>query len=254
MESPAYLVLGATHSGRRVAVFDLIKDLASESDPFEVAISKREPPSEYDERIPALEGVALNYFETDLGSLPPRGLRAGFTSILIAAGAMNPVDQVESLKDLLGQAKKELSRILSVVSCRMLSRHPSLSAYYDACIHFSDVVLINEYESVGEKFVKDFIQCYKDDYYPCLFEPLKRGRVKNPSLILETQARRISLYFDPEEDLSEEEDHESIPVDPYLERLPGGIRRKTVPDIAKILDEGASDCLGGGISAPGRAN
>ena len=134
MNPTAYLILGATHSGRRAAVFDLIKDLASESDPFEVVISKLEPPTRYDQRIPALPGVELNYFETDLSSLPPRELRAGSTSILIAAGAMNPVDQVESLKDLLGQANKELGRIITVANCRILSRHPSLFAYYDACI------------------------------------------------------------------------------------------------------------------------
>ena len=57
MESPAYLILGATHSGRRAAVFDLIKDLASESDPFEVVISKLEPPT-----------------QTTRGSRPCRGL------------------------------------------------------------------------------------------------------------------------------------------------------------------------------------
>ncbi len=238
MESPAYLILGATHTGRRAAVFDLIKDLASESDPFQVALSKREPPSEYDERIPALEGVESICFETDPGSLPPTELRSGSASIIIAAGAMNPVDQVESLKDLLVRAGKELGRIITVANCPMLNRHPSLLPYYDACIHFSDVVLINEPESVGKPFVNDFIQRYKNDYYPCLFERMKRGKAKNPSLILETQARRISLYFDPEEDLPEEEDHETIPVDPYLDRLPNGTRRKTIPDIAKILAEG----------------
>ena len=69
---------------------------------------------------------------------------------------------------------------------------------------------------------------------------MKRGRVKNPDLILETVPRRISLYFDAEEEdwlEEEEEELEATPVDPYLERLPSGIRRKTVPDIAKILDE-----------------
>lgn len=241
MESPAYLILGATHSGRRAAVFDLIKDLASKSDPFEVVISKLEPPTQYDQRIPALPGVELNYFETDLSSLPPRKLRAGSTSILIAAGAMNPVDQVESLKDLLLPDNKELGRIITLTNCRMLNRHPSLFAYYDACIHFSDVVLVHEPESVSREFVRDFIQRYKDEYYPCLFEPMKRGRVKNPNLILETVPRRISLYFDAEEEYwleEEEEDLEPTPVDPYLERLPSGFRRKTVPDIAKILAEG----------------
>lgn len=240
MEPPAYLILGATHSGRRATVFDLIKDLASESDPFEVVISKLEPPTRYDQRIPALPGVELNYFETDLSSLPPGELRAGSTSILIAAGAMNPVDQVEGLKVLLGQADKELGRIITLANCRMLSRHPRLFAYYDACIHFSDVVLVHEPESVSRQFVSDFIQRYKDEYYPCLFEPLNRGRVKNPDLILETEPRRISLYFDVEEEdwlEEEEEDMETTPVDPYLERLPSGVRRKTIPDIVKILEE-----------------
>ena len=246
MESLAYLVLGATHSGRRAAVFDLIEDLASESNPFEVFISKLEPPSECDEGIPALPGVALRYFETDPGSLTDHKPGAGATSIIIAAGSMNPVDQVESLKGLLARAHKELGRIITLVNCGMLSRHPGLLAYYDACIHFSDIVLINDLGSVGKHFVKDFIQRYKEEYYPCLFEPMLRGRVKNPDLILANQTRRISLYFDSEEDWRDEgeedwrdegeEDSETMPVDPYLERLPSGIRRKTVPDVAKILE------------------
>ena len=240
MESLAYLVLGATHSGRRAAIFDLIKDLASASHPFEVAISKLEPSSEYGDRIPVLKGVYLSFFATDLGSLSSREPRAGSTSIIIAPGAMNPVDQVESLKGLLVPEGKELGRIITVANCRMLNRHPSLFSYYDACIHFSDVVLINEPASVGKKFVKDFMQRFKDDHYLCLFEPMRRGSVKNPDLILETQARRISLYFDPEED------HGIIPVDPYLDRLPSGNgnRRKTVPDISKILAEEPSDGMG----------
>ena len=153
---------------------------------------------------------------------------------------MNPVDQVESLKKLLLLANKELGRIITLANCRMLNRHPSLFAYYDACIHFSDIVMVHEPESVSRQFVRDFIQRYKDEYYPCLFEPMKRGRVNNPELILETVPRRISLYFDAEEEdwlEEEEEELEATPVDPYLERLPSGIRRKTVPDIAKILDE-----------------
>ncbi len=237
MDSFAYLVLGAPHSGRRAAVFDLVKDLASESNPFEVVISEMELPTQHDEKVQSLPGVELKYFETDLGSLSRKELNPEATSVIITAGAMNPVDQVEGLKDLLGQAKKELGRIITVVNCHMLSRHHSLFAYYDACIHFSDVALLNKRESISEKFAKDFIKRYKDERYPCLFERVKQGRIKNPDLVLETEPRRISLHFDAEEDAWLDEDLETVEADPYLDRLPSGIRRKTIPDIASILKD-----------------
>ena len=86
--------------------------------------------------------------------------------------------------------------------------------------------------------IQDFIDRYKDNHFPCLFETVSKGRVKNPGLILEPQARRMSLYFEPEEDHwldDEDEEFEGPTEDPYLVRLPSGKREKWLHDVQSIL-------------------
>jgi hypothetical protein len=82
---------------------------------------------------------------------------------------------------------------------------------------------------------------------------VKAGRVKNPGLVLDPQARRMSHVFDEEQDWiftnaegdeveedEETEGDEEVEAkpeeDPYFERLNGGRRVKELPDIAAFLD------------------
>ena len=92
----------------------------------------------------------------------------------------------------------------------------------------------------------DFQAHYAAQFLPCLFELVKAGRVKNPALILEPQARRMSHVFDEElnweitgaeeSDAEGEEEIEAKPEeDPYLQRLAGGRRVKEIPNVAKYL-------------------
>ncbi|MFM8617117.1 MAG: hypothetical protein ACKOE8_00105, partial [Opitutaceae bacterium] len=85
------------------------------------------------------------------------------------------------------------------------------------------------------------------------FETVKAGRVKNPALLLEPQARRLTQIFDEEQDwvvtdleggeLEEGEDTEdeevlaAPAVDPYFARRSGGRRVKEIPDIADFLSD-----------------
>jgi hypothetical protein len=81
---------------------------------------------------------------------------------------------------------------------------------------------------------------------------VKSGRVANPALVLEPQARRLSHLFDDDQewvftdgdgdeiDEQEESDDEdevtaAPAVDPYLVRDAAGRRVKKVPDLAKYL-------------------
>jgi hypothetical protein len=84
---------------------------------------------------------------------------------------------------------------------------------------------------------------------------VKAGHIKNPALLLEPQARRISQAFDEVPDIfasdveieieDEDEDEEGEespdeadlppPVDPYFARRPGGRRIKEIPDLVKFL-------------------
>jgi len=165
-------------------------------------------------------------------------------------GGLNPVDQIESFKAWLEAQGGELARILSVVDVQRAERHAALLPWFEACVHFSDVVLLNRREGVENKWLSDFLAHFKKQYYPCLFERVKHGRVQNPALILEPQARRMTHVFDEEQDwiftnaegevIDEEEETgegddeiEAHPEeDPYFVRHHGGRRVKELPDIA----------------------
>jgi hypothetical protein len=174
---------------------------------------------------------------------------AGATHVfLFTDGRRNPVDQVEAFQAWLAASGGELARILCVIHCGLVAQHKELLAWYDACVHFADVVLLNRREGVPNKWMSDFQARYAAQFLPCLFELVKAGRVENPALILEPQARRMSHVFDEEPnwevtsadgDEEDEADGEEITAqpeeDPYLQRRAGGRRVKEIPDVADFL-------------------
>ena len=174
-------------------------------------------------------------------------------------GRRNPVDQVEAFQAWLAASGGELARILCVINCGLAAQHKELLAWFDACVHFADVVLLNRRDGVANKWMSDFQARYAAQFLPCLFELVKAGRVTNPALILEPQARRMSHVFDEElnwevtgdgdEDADDEEEIEAHPEeDPYLQRRAGGPAREGNPGPGQI------PCLKiGGIRRPGCA-
>jgi len=170
---------------------------------------------------------------------------------VVADGRRNPVDQVEALKPWIEAHGATLGRILCVVSCQLAVSTPALLPWFDACVHFSDVVLLNHREGVENRWVSDFKKRYAERFYPCLFEFVKKGQVTNPLVVIEPQARRISQYFDEREDPvvegliietdtpdsdDEDADEDTGPAeDFYLARRAGGRRLHEIPDIAKHL-------------------
>jgi hypothetical protein len=245
-----YLILGAAGSGRRELLVDLIEAGLEPDDRAAVLISEEEQPSVAEEKLPGVARWRWNTAEDNpiVATLPPDANRIFFVS----DGRQNPVDQVEHFKTWLEAQGAELGRVLCVVNCHLVARHPPLLAWFDACIHFTDVALLNKREGLENKWLSDFQTHYKKLFYPCLFEFVKDGRVKNPALMLVPEARRLSHVFDAEQDwiftnaegeaideqeeVEDEDDVEVAPeVDPYLERRMGGRRVKELPNIAKFL-------------------
>ena len=250
-----YLILGAAGSGRREIVADLIEGglaAGSAGQPFDLAQSRQsalallpagERAGEADARLGSLARWAWNDGRIESPDL------AGATHVfLFTDGRRNPVDQVEAFQAWLAASGGELARILCVIHCGLVARHKELLAWYDACVHFADVVLLNRREGVPNKWMSDFQARYAAQFLPCLFELVKAGRVENPALILEPQARRMSHVFDEEpnwevtsadgeeEDEADEEEITAQPEeDPYLQRRAGGRRVKEIPDVAKYL-------------------
>jgi len=178
----------------------------------------------------------------------PEGQEAVF---YLLDGRADPVDQLELLSKWLPKQPVMLGRILTVVACALLHRHAELAGWFDACIHFSDVAILHQREGVPERFLREFQKQYEKACYPCLFVMTRKGRIANPGLVLEPQARRLSLVFDelePLEDLELDEDR--LPeepfslegkVDPWFERYPNGARRRALADIREYLSGEARD-------------
>jgi hypothetical protein len=248
-----YLILGAAGSGRRQVLVDLIADGLTEADrpavmlPAEEA-SRLTDPHPLDETLPSAsrwrweEGAIA-------GELPAQATHIFF----ITDGTRNPVDQVEVFKPWLQAQGGELARVICIVNSQLAARHPALLAWFEACVHFADVVLLNKREGVENKWMSGFLGHFKKLYYPCVFELVKDGQVQNPALILEPQARRMTHIFDEEQDWiftdaegkkideddeTADDDEEIVATpeeDPYFVRRNGGRRLKEIPDIAKFL-------------------
>lgn len=243
-----YLVLGAAGSGRREVLVDLIAGGLEPADQPLVLLSDHEAADPADKRLPNVQRWTWRD-----GAIVGPALGTASHVFLVTDGRRNPVDQVEAFKPWLEANGAELARVLVVVHCQLAEKNPALVAWYEACVHFADVVLLNHREGVPNKWLSDFQNRFKDQFYPCLIEFVKTGRVKNPPLVLDPRARRMSHYFDEEvdwvradggddeEEVAEgEEEVELTPEeDPYLERDAANRRRKIIPDIAKYLGEGS---------------
>jgi hypothetical protein len=249
-----YLVLGAAGSGRREVLADLIEGGFEAEDRPAVMFAEGELTGDADARLPRLSLWTWENGAVD-GTLPADATHVFF----VTHGRHNPVDQIEAFQAWLQAQGGELARVLCIVDCQLAEKHPPLRAWFEACIHFADVVLLTRREGVANKWLSDFTGHFRDQFYPCLFEMVKAGRVRNPLLVLDPQARRLSHFLDEEQDwvvtgsdgeviddeddkddgkVSDEEEVEAAPEeDPYLAKDAAGRRVKRIPDIAKYLEE-----------------
>jgi hypothetical protein len=235
-----YLILGAPGSGRREIVADLIDGGLAAVDHALALLPGDEHADGADARLGPIARWTWN--DGRIESPDPAGATHVF---FFTDGRRNPVDQVEAFQAWLAASGGGLARILCVIHCGLVAQHKELLAWYDACVHFADVVLLNRREGLPNKWMSDFQARYAAQFLPCLFELVKAGRVENPALILEPQARRMAHVFDEEpawevpgsggEEADEEEAEAPPEEDPYLQRRAGGRRVKEIPDVAKYL-------------------
>lgn len=244
-----YLVLGAAGSGRREVLVDLLTDGLGEGERGAVLLSDTEGADAFDDKLGAVARWHWNEGGAIEGELPADTARIFF----VADGRRDPVEQCEAFKPWVEAQGGEIARVLLVVNCQLAEKNPPLLAWYDAGVHFADVVLLNRREGVANKWLSDFKTRYLGQFMPCLFEFVKDGRVKNPALVLDPLARRMTHAFDAEQDWifkdaegeiieedevtdDDEEEIEAIPeLDPYFERDAANRRVKKIPDIAKYL-------------------
>jgi hypothetical protein len=249
MESPApsvYVVIGTPGSGRRALVLDLAENgLAAESDVLVlVPESSAEEPAE--SLLAARPRTAVRRWSGAAALLPAVSPAAGATVFLLLDPLGDVLDQLEALRPWLAERGAELARVLVVVDCQLAERTPALALWYDACIHFADAVFLARREGVANKWMSAFVRRYEEQAYPCYFLPVKKAGIANPALVLEPQPRRMSQYFDPQDELPEDleietddeepEDGEDGPQpEPYFERNRAGRRVREVPALRDHL-------------------
>ena len=236
-----YLILGIPSSGRREILFDLFQEGLAPADEALYFSPAEEPASPFDEQIEALENVHRVTWQLEDCQVRHGRLTASPSLVVfLAPGRSAPPDVAEALRAWTDRNQCRFGRIITVVHCSFLLERDAALPWFDACIHFSDVVLLNRRENVPNKWVKTFEQRYHKERYPCRFLPVKKGRVANPAEVLEPEARRLSLYFDElipiEDDAFEALRPEDQKPDKYIERLESGQRARPIPEIGTLLD------------------
>lgn len=225
-----YIILGAADSGRREIVYDLIQEGLGEDISTVLLTATDESSCPYDRKLAEAPNITVLPWKLGSGEILATPIPDGTEVVFfLADGHQNPVDQLEAIRDWMETENLELARILTVVHCGYAFEHKELEDWYAACIHFSDCVLMNYRSGIPASWLNSFQKRFQDDCAPCLFENVKDGRVGNPALVLNPEARRVSLAFDP---MDEEED---LGEDPYFQKLPTGTRRKKIPKIDEFL-------------------
>lgn len=237
-----YLVLGLGGSGRISLIADMVEGGGVGDEPVKLWLPEAEPLTAAAEvALQRVEALELHRY-TSLETIPvePANL------FIVAAGDGNPLDAVEGFDAWRLRHRLEPARILTVVHLAAQAAHEDLlTPYYRACIHFSDAVLLNQRAGVTPGQEKAFLQYFEKECFPCLFERVKKGRVRNPAEVLNPEPRRMSHLFDDldaldeltfdEEALPEEPIDLVRPPDPYLERREDGSRLCVLPELGELV-------------------
>lgn len=192
---------------------------------------------------------------TDAGSLAACGIRlvnlpltsldpeAASHVFVVLDPRESPVPQLELLADELRAVDREPVKVVTCVDCSAAEASPQLRSYLDACIYYSDTVLLGNRSGASKSFVRQFEKGYQQRCYPARFQLLKDpGQPQNPLEILLPGTLRLSQLFDREPLASPDSpagpieascdlDFEEAEEDPYRPSAESGKSALQVPDV-----------------------
>ncbi|HLP08757.1 MAG TPA: hypothetical protein VK178_11375 [Opitutaceae bacterium] len=234
-----YFILGSAGARRRAVLADLLEGLLP-TDRGAVLLSDAETPDTAGDAALVKSGATVARWHWAKPEMEFEVPVEATHLFLVADGRANPVDQVEAVRELLlMRADLRLARVLFVADAALLHAHPELQPWYDACAHYADVVVLTKPEGLPQKWVGAFEKRYREQYFPFLFEVLRREQLKNPAAMLVPEARRVAQVFDEDIALADESDEEIEAAmaenDKYFARTRGGSRVEHIPDIAAHL-------------------
>ena len=243
-----YFILGTPGAGRREVVRDLVVNGLADGARALVLVPATDTANPADALLATIPHAEVRRWQWQPPELPPIARAGEATIFFLADATADPITQLEALKPWLEQQGAQLARIFCVVDCQLAEKQPALRPWFEACIHFADVVFLAKRAGVENKWLSDFIGHFKKESFPCHFIQLKKGDLPNPALVLDPTPRRITQYFDEGDtyagieitaedgDEKEEEDDEFfIPEDPYFIRNTAGRREKELPSISDYL-------------------
>lgn len=230
---------------------DLIEGGLSSEDKTVVFVAAAEPEDATEGRLGQV--VRWQWSENKDNEIEASWPDEATVGFFISDGRASQVDQIEAFKPWMKAQEVELGRVISVLYCQLVAQHDQLLAWYDACVYFSDIMLLNRRDGVANKWISDLKTRFVKKCMPCLVEMVKKGKVHNPALVLDLQACRMSHWFDEEEDawaalvdsdteiILQDDAEDDLgdelveDVDIYLARHSSGRRVKEVPDITKFI-------------------
>lgn len=247
MNSPIslYCVVGIRGSGRRTVVRNLLDALPQDDRPAALITSADECAG-FSNEFPTLpvSGWQVDHFEPKplVFDIPAETK----TLFICSDGIDSPIHLLEALALWCKEHNYPDLVIVSVVHCTMCATHHQVHSWYQAAIHFSDFVLLNQREGVDNKWLTEFQKPFQRQFYPCIFESLRNDRLRNPAVILTSPPRRMSQAFeDTSDDIpsDDSDDDESFTQDPddvpppelHFERLLNKHYRRPVPKLDDIL-------------------
>jgi hypothetical protein len=138
-------------------------------------LAESETPAEWDAKLARLTRWAWAD-EIIVGQIPEGATRVFF----ISDGHANPVEQIEVFKGWVETQGGELARVLTVVNCQLAEKNPPLLAWYEACVHFSDVILLTRREGVANKWLSTFLAHFEKTILPVSLRARERGEGEKP--------------------------------------------------------------------------
>lgn len=249
MPASVYIVLGLPDSGRRDLVLDLVENGLPPTEEVTLIHAKDACSDLAEDRLLQTRPVTVKTFTFKDGAFDglPDPRQGEGTWFLLPDGRLSLIDQMEALRDWFKAKGVFPARVLLTVHCAMAAENPLAAEWHDAAVHFADYVFLNRREGVSPEWIQAFEKKYKEAFFPCKFERLRKGSVKNPALVLYPEPRRMTLIFDDldaidtleidEDNLPDEPFDLTVKEDPYFERMRGGRRCKSVPHPREFLPE-----------------
>ena len=165
---------------------------------------------------------------------------------IVGDGRADPIHLIETLARESQQGRLEINRVITWIDLARCHASKAITAWYDACAHFSDCLLLDLHSNLEPAWIDRYIERFTSQHYPCIIERMKKGIIQHPVFILDDQVRRISTVFEPTDEpfdlvdgdgIDDEDDEPFDPLkEPYFDRGVDGRRLKPIPDIRSDID------------------